>query len=105
MVYSYYGVIVGLCGVSPEYFWYEMTEEEAEAIFKAKSDDRREKWEQTRLVSYFSATFSKNPPTITKFMPFDWDNEKNIADLKNRPKSTKERMDKIVEMIKQNDDE
>lgn len=55
---------------------YEMTE--------------RAEWERTRIVAYFAFLSypKKSPPSIKKFMPFEWD--KSLRNIENPFKSAEE---------------
>lgn len=72
-----YGYCVGECGITPQYFLDDMSQDEIAALmktrFKIKTDDIRMSWEQTRILAYYSSFDKINVKTLKKFMPFEWD--------------------------------
>jgi type IV secretory pathway VirJ component len=87
---------VGHCKIDPHYFWYDIEPEEIDNIIKAYVDRYRDEWERTRLISYYAASGMSKLPTVRKFMPFAWDDEKEQK--QHRPNQTKRNPSK--EMMK-----
>jgi len=96
-----FGLIVGRVGVNPEYVLDEMGFAEFDAIMSAHTEKERAKWEQTRLISYYTVAphAAKKLKSIEKFMPFDWD--KKPTDNKKQPTNRrKPTMEEIREFSK-----
>ena len=93
---DYYKTVVGRRGISPEYFWYEMSNEEVSAIYDAQLDEHKEKWDQTRIIAYYAASGMSKLPEINKFMPFPWDKD---AAPENNEKPSEDRMNSLINMI------
>ena len=74
--------------------YYELTQRQFYNILKGHNKHQQllqqQSWEQARLIAYFSATFEKKAPSITKFLPFEWETEAVLKEL--QPTRTREQL-------------
>jgi hypothetical protein len=65
-------------GINPEYFLDAMSQDEIKSIMEAKTDHEKIRWEQTRLIAYYTVvaqTGTKNIKYPTDLFKFGWDNK------------------------------
>lgn len=68
-------------GISPEYFLYKMSWMEVNICIAQGYQKERERWEQTRMISYIIAQCnSAKELDIKDLITFGWD-EKEVADI------------------------
>ena len=99
---EYYRVVVGMRGISPSFFWYEMSNQEVSEICKAQQEINKGEIERTRTISYWAASGMSKMPKIDKWWPLPWDDEVHEEELKNRRKPSKNRMNAIINRINGN---
>ena len=71
-----YGYCVGVIGISPDYFLDEMSWDEIGAVLKAKSEEEKMTWEQTRLICFWNVVATNGTKKFKKpsdLFPFTWD--------------------------------
>lgn len=78
-----YGYIVGKCGVSPSYFFDEMTFAEVNALVDSYDEDFRNGWEQIRTLAHaVIASQSSKPVKPEDVLKFEWDKEQTKSTTK-----------------------
>lgn len=71
-----YEEIVGRGGVSPTYFFYDMTWDEAAAYMRGAQRKERDEWERTRKMMWAAIMpHSKKKLDFQDVIKFTWDND------------------------------
>ncbi|CDE61286.1 putative uncharacterized protein [Parabacteroides sp. CAG:409] len=91
-----YSIIVGECGIQPDYFLDKMQWYEINALLNGR--ENRTSWEQTRMICYMIAQVNSTKKLKpTDILSFTWDDKKvedtaisntDIDRLKNKAKQT-----------------
>jgi len=69
-------MIVGNCGIQPEYFLDEITYSECNSLLDAYNERYKDTWEQTRYISFvFAAAQNEKIKKPTDVLKFEWDKE------------------------------
>ena len=74
---------MGEIGISRHTFYYELTWWEVKSIIRGYNNRHHAGWEQARLVAYqahYCMGSKETPPTVTEWLKFPWEKEKEIAD-------------------------
>jgi hypothetical protein len=83
-----YGIVIANTGISPAYFLDEMEWFEIEAVLNEISENKKDRWEQTRqLATKIVNCFSVEDKYIeaTSIMPLPWDEKKTKVKIAKEP--------------------
>ena len=97
-----YGQAVSL-GISPEYFLDNMSQTELGSLFRADMERVKLRWEQTRLISFYTMISQHGTKKIKRpsdLFKFPWDKKTKTVTQSTSPEELK----KIMEEVKQHMD-
>lgn len=99
-----YSRVVGEGGVSPDYFFNNMTFGEVLFFLKGFEIRKHDAWEQTRLLGYITAQVnSAKVLSPTDILSFSWDNEvktkKDIGVSDNEIKRLREKAKRVERQL------
>jgi len=74
---------VGEIGIDRRTFYYDLRWWEVKSIIRGYNARHHSGWEQARLVAYqahYCMGSKETPPTVTEWLKFPWEKEKETAD-------------------------